>query len=168
MSCSPTTSTPCARFADPKAKDPLERDDARDRALEFMRDHSARVPVVMAARVGRTFGLFRPFQQMRLETERGSSEWVFQVGFFAYWALLPLGIAGAVIARRRRIPIYPLLVFPAVAVWSVLLTIGSVRYRAPAEIPLVILAAVAIDALVATWRRRDAELEPAPVGLWGK
>jgi len=146
-------STPCARFRDPTAKDPLERDDdARNRAVEFMRDHSTRVPVVMAARVGRTLGLFRPSQQMRLETERGSPEWVFRVGFFAYWALLPLAIAGAVIARRRRIPIYPLLVFPALAVWAVLLTIGSVRYRAPAEIPLVILAAITIDAAVPAWR----------------
>jgi hypothetical protein len=83
---------------------------------------------------------------MRLETERGTPERVFRVGFFAYWALLPLAVAGAVITRRRGTPIYPLLVFPAAAVLSVLLTIGAVRYRAPAEIVLVILAAVALDA----------------------
>ena len=155
----------CVFIRDPTAKNPLERDaHARKRALAFMRDHIARVPVVMAARVGRTFGFFRPSQQMHLETERGSPEWVFRYGFYAYWALLPLAIAGVVITRRRRIPVYPLLVFPALAVWSVLLTIGSVRYRAPAEIPLVILAAVAIDAAVAAWWRRDTSgWRPAPV-----
>ena len=138
--------------------DPITRDEqARRHAIDFMRDNKGRVPVVMAARVGRTFGFFRPFQQMRLETERGTSEWVFRVGFFAYWALLPLAVAGAVIARRREIPIYPLLVFPVVVVLTVLLTIGSVRYRAPAEIPLVILAAVGLDAAVGAWRRRGAE-----------
>jgi 4-amino-4-deoxy-L-arabinose transferase-like glycosyltransferase len=140
--------------------DPITNDDrARSRALTFMREHKSRLPAVMAARIGRTFGFFRPSQQMHLETQRGTSLWVFQVGFFAYWALLPVAVAGAVISRRRGVAIYPLLVFPAVVVLTVLLTIGSVRYRAPAEIPLVLLAAVALDAAAAWWRRRRSTAE---------
>ena len=137
------------------AGDPIARDEqARRHAVDFMRRNERRVPIVMLARVARTFGFYRPFQQMHLETERGTSVWVFRAGFLAYWALLPLAVVGAVIARRRRIPLYPLLVFPVLVVLSVLLTIGSVRYRAPAEIPLVILAAFALDAAVIAWRRR--------------
>ena len=109
----------------------------------------------MGARVGRTFSVFRPLQQLRLEFGSGT-RWVARWGLFMYWGLLPLAAAGAVIARRRKIPIYPLLVFPAVVVLSVLLTIGSIRYRAPAEVPLVILSAVTLDAAVASWRRRGA------------
>lgn len=136
------------------APDPIAADARlRRRATDYMRDHAGRVPLVMAARIGRTFGVFRPFQQMRLETERGTPEWVFRVGFFAYWALLPLAAAGAVITRRRGTPIYPLLTFPVAAALSVLLTIGAVRYRAPAEIVLVILAAVALDAAFSAWRQ---------------
>jgi hypothetical protein len=45
-------------------------------------------------------------------------------------------------------------------VLTVLLTIGSLRYRAPAEIPLVILAAVSIEAVLAAWRRRSTEDGP--------
>ena len=88
--------------------------------------------------------------------------WVFRAGFVAYWMLVPFAVAGAVIARRRRIPIYPLLVFPVVVVLTVLFTIGAVRYRAPAEIPLVILAAVALDASIKVLRRRFAS---SAVGL---
>ena len=143
--------------ADPIAKD----DDLRRRAVDFIRGHASRAPVVMAARVGRTFGFFRPFQQMRLETERGTPEWVFRVGFFAYWALLPFAVAGIALTRRRRISVYPFLVFPVVVVLSVLLTIGSVRYRAPTEIPLVMVAAVGVDALIGAVARRRSDRHPA-------
>jgi 4-amino-4-deoxy-L-arabinose transferase-like glycosyltransferase len=146
--------TICAR-GNIKPGDPFNVDNQlRHRAIEFMRSHERRTPVVMAARVGRTFGFFRPFQQMGLETERGTPKWVFRIAFFMYWALLPLAVAGAVIARRRDVPIYPFLVFPALAVFTVLLTIGSVRYRAPAEVPLIMLAAVALDALFGVARHR--------------
>jgi 4-amino-4-deoxy-L-arabinose transferase-like glycosyltransferase len=122
-------------------------------SLSFMSTNKSRVPIAMAARVGRTFGLYRPLQQMHLETERATELWVLRFGFISYWALLSFAIAGATIGRRRRIPIYPLVVFPLLIAVSVLLTIGSVRYRAPAEIPLLILAAVALDAAWTTWRR---------------
>ena len=52
-------------------------------------------------------------------------------------------------ARRRRIPIYPMLV-PSRVIVSVAITIGAVRYRAPAEILLALLAAFAIDILTRT------------------
>jgi len=140
--------------------DPI-REDARlrTRAVTFMREHKSRVPVVVAARIGRTFSFFRPFQQTRLEFGH-ATRWVVKLGVFEYWALLPLAVGGTVIARRRRRPVYPLLVFPAVVVLTVLLTIGSLRYRAPAEIPLVILAAVAIEAVLGAWRRRSAKEGP--------
>jgi 4-amino-4-deoxy-L-arabinose transferase-like glycosyltransferase len=134
---------------------PIDGDaNARDEALDFIRDHKGRAPIVAAARLGRALEFYRPFQQVELETERGSPSWVFHVALFAYWALLPLGIAGAVIARRRSTPIYPLLVFVIAVVLAVLPTIGSVRYRAPAEIPLVILAAVALEAALRAFRDR--------------
>ena len=44
----------------------------RRHALDYMRDHLSRTPVVAAAPVGRTFGVFRPAQQTHLETERGT------------------------------------------------------------------------------------------------
>jgi 4-amino-4-deoxy-L-arabinose transferase-like glycosyltransferase len=121
-------------------------------AFEFMGDNLSRVPVVIAARVGRTFGVFRPFQQVQLDRAGFTPAWVFRLGLFMYWALLPFAVAGAVIARRRGIPIYPLLVFPLAVLLSVLLTIGQTRYRVPAEIPLALLAAVGIETGLRTAR----------------
>jgi 4-amino-4-deoxy-L-arabinose transferase-like glycosyltransferase len=136
----------------------------RSAALEYMSQHKTRVPVVVAARIGRTFNFFRPFQQVHIEAERRSSLWILQVAMFSYWVLLPFAVYGAVVARRRRIPIYPLVAFVAIVVISVSLTIGNVRYRAPAEIPIVLLAAVAFDQLFARWRqsRTAPAPEPAP------
>ena len=58
------------------------------------------------------------------------------------------------------IAVYPLLVFPLLVVFTVVLTIGSVRYRAPAEIPLVLLVAVGLDAALSGLPR--GRIGPAP------
>jgi 4-amino-4-deoxy-L-arabinose transferase-like glycosyltransferase len=133
----------------------------RKAALRYMREHASRVPVATAARVGRVFSVFRPFQQVHFEAaRRGTEVWVVRLALFAYWVLLPFAVAGAVRARRRRIPIYPILAFPLAIFVSVLLTIGTVRYRAPAEIPLVLLAAYALEHVFRARRRRRHEPEP--------
>ena len=63
---------------------------------------------------------------------------------------MQLADAGA----RTGVEIYPLLAFPAAVALSVAFTIGTVPYRAPAEIPLALLAAFTVDILAN--RRRDA------------
>jgi hypothetical protein len=134
----------------------------REAAIEYMSEHRSRVPLVVAARIGRTFNVFRPFQQVHLESERGTSTWVLRAALFAYWALVSIAVLGAVAARRRQIPIYPLVAFPVAVLFAVAFTIGAVRYRAPTEIPLVLLAAFAID-LVTKRVPRDADShEPRP------
>ena len=144
---------PCSRRAPNLSSDPSVADgQLRRAAFDFMEAHR-RVPVVIAARIGRTFNVYRPFQQVHLEAERRSPLRVLRLALFSYWALVPPAIAGAVLARRQRIAIYPLLVFPVIVLLSVALTIGAVRYRAPAEVPLAILAAFAID--VVTARRQQ-------------
>jgi hypothetical protein len=128
----------------------------RDQALRYMREHAERVPAVVAAREGRTWGLFRPFQQSTLERESGNGPLgVYQLAVFAYWALLPFAVAGAVRLRRRSVPLLPLLLFLAAVAVVVGVTFGSVRYRAPAEVPIVLLAAVGVDALWDRPRSRD-------------
>jgi hypothetical protein len=133
----------------------------RGHAVDFMKENRRRGAVVAAARVGRASGLLWPNQQVELETERGTRASVLRLGFVAYWVLLGFAIYGFVIARRRKVAVYPLLAFPVVALLAVLATIGSVRYRAAAEISLIILAAVAIEAGITVVRRRGAH-EPPP------
>ncbi len=77
--------------------------------------------------------------------------------------LLAVGaIAGGVIMRRRRgPPVFPLVVIPAIALFTVAVTYANPRFRAAAETSLAILTAVAIDAL---WRRlvRTDVKDPQP------
>lgn len=63
-----------------------------------------------------------------------------------FWVSIPFAIGGAVVARRRRIPLLPLL-GPLVMVTLVAAIFwGSVRFRVPAEVPIVVLVAIALDA----------------------
>jgi 4-amino-4-deoxy-L-arabinose transferase-like glycosyltransferase len=132
-------------------------------ALTYAKDHVSRLPIVLFAREGRTFGFWNPFQQTTLDAQfMGTWVGVTRLGMIGYWLLLLPAVAGGVLLRRRRVAIYPLLAFVATAAIAVAPTIGDVRYRAAAEVPLVLLAAVAIDAVLP--RRRL----PVPVSTTGE
>jgi hypothetical protein len=96
---------------------------------------------------------------VHFESERKTPLPVLYAALFAYWALVPLAVLGAVVARRRKVRIYPLLVFFIVVLIPVALTIGAVRYRSTAEIPLVLLAAVGTDHLL---RKRGSRTRVDP------
>jgi 4-amino-4-deoxy-L-arabinose transferase-like glycosyltransferase len=109
-------------------------------------DHLGRLPVVLAARLGRVWSVYRPF-----ETPEGRSVRVQKLGVIAFFVLLPFAVAGALVLRRRRVPVWIMLTPFVVVSATALLTYGNLRFREPAEVALVVLAAVALDAL---WRRR--------------
>ena len=115
-------------------------------AFEYALDHVERLPLVAGARVLRTWGVFWPGQ-----IPEGRSEWVTWLGVALYVLLLPLAIYGIVVLRRRGAPL-AVIVSPLVVVTlTSLVSYGSVRFRHTAELALVVLAAVALDAL---WRAR--------------
>lgn len=123
----------------------------RKRALHYMRAHLRRLPAVVAARVGRTWSLYRPLDMVAFNKGEGREAWVTRLGLVAYYPTLIAAIAGAVIMWRRRArrALWVLLV-PAIAVTiGVALTYGQTRFRAAAEPSLAILAAVAVAAGVA-------------------
>jgi hypothetical protein len=124
----------------------------RRRALDFVDAHLSRVPVVLAARVGRLWGVFRPIQTVDLMRDEGRERAVGIAGLLALYATTVAGIAGAVVLRRRRVPIAPLVAPVITATLSAMLAFGNPRYRAEADVALVVLAAVAVDAWL---RRRD-------------
>ena len=124
----------------------------QSQAFDYAGDHAGRVPVVMAARLGRTFALYRPFQTASLEsfyTDRDEGE--VRAGMFAYYVLAVLGAYGLWTLRRRRDAW--LLVAPILLVVVVSLTsYGSFRFRLAADLAIVVSAAVALVELAA--RRR--------------
>ena len=58
------------------------------------REHLRDLPAVILAREGRTWGVYRPFQQLHLDLVSGAI-WVLQAGLFSYWALAALAVGGA-------------------------------------------------------------------------
>ena len=118
----------------------------RREATDYVRDHLSRLPLVVLAREGRAWDVFRPIQQMRFEAGRGTRPPVMGLAFVAFWALSISAVFGVIVLRRRHVPLFPLIALPLTAAIGIALTFGSPRYRAPADVSIVLLAAVAIDA----------------------
>jgi 4-amino-4-deoxy-L-arabinose transferase-like glycosyltransferase len=121
----------------------------RERGLDYARDHAGRLPAVVAARALRPWGFYDPGGEVTAKTfGEGRSETANWIGLAASWALLALSIAGFVALRRRGQPLF-ILAAPFVLVLIVsVASYGILRFRAPADVALVVLGAVAIDALL--------------------
>jgi hypothetical protein len=118
----------------------------RKRGLTYAREHAGRIPLVMAARVGRVLDVYRPWDQgVFLNSTEGRAPRASRAGLLMYWLLLPFGIAGALVLRRRALP---LLLPVALVVVVAALVYGNTRFRSSAEPSLVVCAAVAVSALV--------------------
>jgi hypothetical protein len=125
----------------------------RKRGLEYARDHAGRLPVVLAARFGRVWDLYRPRQAAAYEFIEGRSRWASRIGLVVYWPTLVLAAFGAILLRRRKRPLLPLLAFPLMVTAVALIYYGITRFRFAAEPALIVLAAVALDELLT--RRSD-------------
>lgn len=131
----------------------------RERGFDYARDHAGRLPVVMGVRLLRVWDVYRPLQQAAYESLEGRSETASRIGLAFYYPLLLLAVAGAVILRRRRAPLWPLLAFPVMVTITAVLIYGVTRFRFAAEPALCVLAAVAlasIPAAVAARRRKTS------------
>jgi len=124
-------------------------------ARTYIGDHLDRLPVVELARLGRVLGLYHPgspwgtnggSQTISFDVIEGREPFAARLALAQYFVLMPMAIAGAVILYRRRVTILPMLALWAIVFAAVLLAFGNTRYRTPAEISIVTLAAVAIDA----------------------
>jgi hypothetical protein len=117
----------------------------RHDGLEFIQDHLSRLPVVVAVREARVWSLYAPGFMANYNVNEGRDVEVSWAGFFAFWILVPCAVVGAVMLRRRRVAITPLVSqFVIVAVTAAVIY-GLVRFRIPAEVSLVVFAAVAVD-----------------------
>jgi 4-amino-4-deoxy-L-arabinose transferase-like glycosyltransferase len=113
-------------------------------AIRYIRHHESRLPVVVAARVGRLWDFFEPVQMADYDVNEGRPRDASIAGLVVYYALLPFALAGIVILRRRRMRQWILLVPAAALTLTAALFYGLVRFRAPFEDCLVLLAAPAL------------------------
>jgi hypothetical protein len=119
----------------------------RTEGLDYVGAHLSRAPVVAAARVGRVWDLYRPWQNAHLSTIEGRNLWVARSGLLCYYLLLPLAALGAWTLRRRSVPLLPLSGMILLVTVTAIYAYGATRFRTPAEVALVVLAAVGLDAL---------------------
>ena len=136
--------------------------------LTYAEHHLSRLPIVMAARVGRMWGLFRPIQQLPKEDfEQGRGpRTITKLALVEYYALAILAIGGLVMLRRRKVIIYPLVSLAIIATVAAMLAFGATRYRVPAEIAIVVAAAVPLMAFFeyAAEQLRPPQLSTGPPG----
>ncbi|HEY6623441.1 MAG TPA: glycosyltransferase family 39 protein [Acidimicrobiales bacterium] len=123
-------------------------------AVQYAEHHAGRLPVVVLARVGRLWDFFEPIQMANVDVNEGRPVPASLAGLGFYYALLPLGIAGIVIYRRRRIRQWFLLVPAGVVTVVAALVYGLVRFRSPFEVCLVVLAAPPLVLLGQSLRHR--------------
>jgi hypothetical protein len=147
---------PCIDTPHPPGDESVVAKIYRTRAIDYMKAHKSRVPVVVAARVGRTWSVFRPIDMLAFNRGEGRERWVTAAGLWSYYVLLPLAFAGAIVLARRSARALWVLVVPAIAsTIGVAATYGQTRFRAAAEPAIAVLAALA---MVVAWRL----LRPAP------
>jgi 4-amino-4-deoxy-L-arabinose transferase-like glycosyltransferase len=117
----------------------------RSDGVSYAGDHAGRVPLVVAVRVLRLWGLYQP---TRLAYDaQNRSHTVEQAGVVFSFVLIAFAVGGTVALRRRREPVSILLAPIVLVTVTCALTYGGIRLRHAAEIPLVVLAAVGAYAL---------------------
>jgi hypothetical protein len=142
----------CAFDGNDDALDPSQNAPVlRTQGLEYAGDHLTRLPLVVLAREGRTFGFWRPDQMVEATLGEGRPEAVSWAGFATFWVLVPPSVVGAIVLRRRRVSLVPFAAALLVPVLVSALLSGIPRHRLPLDMAMCVLAAAAVVAAV----RRD-------------
>ena len=130
------------------------RDDESDEALywqhqaeHYIEAHKMRALEVAVDRVGLEWGLYAPLRHADQDFLEGWPTPVSDAWLIWYYPLVALAVGGTVILRRRRQPIYPLMAMFIVTTITAFVTYGNHRFRSEAEVAIVVLAAVSLDAV---------------------
>ncbi len=162
-------------WPDVRADESVRDIPSREGAVRYIEENIEELPRVMAFRIGRMWDVYKPAQNTRLNYQiEDRGRWPSVVGLGMYYALAVLAVFGLWQLWRRRIPISPLVSMAIVVTVTAAMTFGVTRYRVPADVSLVIAAAVGVDAMLrGRWPADDGrvdgrvrKLEPgaAPIG----
>ena len=151
----------CDRYRDgkpwPEGDETVTELAKRQHGITYIREHLDRFPVVVAARVGRMWDVWRPGQSVDFNTffeRRG--HWPTIGGMALYYPML-LASAGALVwLRRRRITIVPFVALTAMVTITAAMSFGITRYRVGVDVALCILTGVFVGAVWNAWRRPGA------------
>jgi 4-amino-4-deoxy-L-arabinose transferase-like glycosyltransferase len=124
-------------------------------AFENVRDNVDRLAATVLARYGRTLGVFRPAQTVGFAASwLGSATWPVWAWVASFWLIAPLAVYGSVLLRRARAFQWPLVAPLVITLLVVTVAYGEPRYHTPADLGIVVLAAVGLDHLTRRRRRR--------------
>jgi 4-amino-4-deoxy-L-arabinose transferase-like glycosyltransferase len=153
---------PCIDIPEPKGDQSQVSSIYRARAFDYIKDHEKQLPLVVLARIGRTWSVYRPTDMLLFNLAEGREHFAILAGIIAYYPLAALALVGGFfLARRKRGLLWPLLIPAIAATVGVALTYGQTRFRAAAEPSIVVLAAVAV---VAIWEHfRPGAGEPVQI-----
>ena len=151
----------CLTPPDPKLNEAQQSDRWRKEGLTYAQHHAGRLPVVMVARVLRSFDLYQTRWQTRLAEAHPQR---FEgIAVAVYLLLLPLAVLGVLVLRQRGAPVFILLA-PAVSAVVASVTIhGLPRYSYGAQVVMTVLCAAAA---LHVYDRREAlrRVLRAPLG----
>jgi 4-amino-4-deoxy-L-arabinose transferase-like glycosyltransferase len=144
----------------PKVREPGDESDVSSTLVavgfRYARNHASRVPAVMAARVGRVWGVFRPAQTIDLDSYGRWSHDDSRLMLYSFYGVALAGIVGMFVLRRREITIVPFVAAIIAVTVGASLFYGIIRFRVPGDVAAVVLAAVALDAALSRTRSNAA------------
>lgn len=129
----------------PKGDESVEGAALRSRGFHYAHTHLSRLPVVLAARVGRAWDVYRPFQGL----SDVRSGWIRFVAVLAFWVVMTLAAPGAIVLHRRGVTIAPFLAQPLLITLVAITGYGLWRLRLPLDEAAIVLASVT---LAGGWR----------------
>jgi 4-amino-4-deoxy-L-arabinose transferase-like glycosyltransferase len=120
----------------------------RRKGVRYMADNLDRLPFIAAVRVGSLWSVYNPTRMAWLNQGEGREMHFSLTGLYMYYAMVPLAVVGAFAARRRGVRLWPLLAIPVLLTLVAAAFYGLLRFRAPAEISLIILASLGVAKLL--------------------
>jgi 4-amino-4-deoxy-L-arabinose transferase-like glycosyltransferase len=139
-------------------QEPARQRQLAEAAFDYLGGHPFAPIPTAATNIGRFFGLGGPSWWRYSARTIDAPETAADVAMAWLAVALPFMVAGVVAAWRRRGPPWLWLV-PVLLLLSATVVVGEVRFRAPVDPFLVLLAALGADAVL-TWLRRPAGARP--------
>jgi 4-amino-4-deoxy-L-arabinose transferase-like glycosyltransferase len=117
----------------------------REEAIDFISDNVGEVPSVVVARLGRGLSVWETEGMIYLNAGEGREAWASRIGLWQFWVLTPLAVWGwwRWPSRQAR---WPAMTVAALSVLVIAAFYGIPRFRIPAEVVIVLGAAVAVHA----------------------
>ncbi len=133
----------CVPVLDPTSEtESTFSDEARRLGLDYISDHLSELPRVVAARLGRTFGVWDIRTNLFFESLEGRDyQWLW-AGWIAWILLAGFAAVGVATLHAQRVRFWPLLMPLLMVVVMSVITYGNQRFRMGAEPSIVVLAAV--------------------------